>query len=162
MFNAETHFISKVKNNLDGPTDDLRVWLGNTTYSKLTTKRVKEPKLPYKNLSPTAIEQLNVIFTTYFRQLRQEHNKASMLSIIYNLELMGVEISPIPHTDSDISLNTLPKGILVNETLNTMAIAMNGIVKIYPKKMYNYLIYIENSTYFIIGSALKLDRRYNK
>ncbi|KAI5188973.1 hypothetical protein NEMIN01_0237 [Nematocida minor] len=165
MFNAEKHFLSKTSQSTSEEIDTggIRVWLGNTPYSKPPKKSApKEPVFPYKNITEKVASDLHSLFLDFIEKVRKESANSSLTSILYKMELLGALVSPIHHREECSSDALLKSGIVVNETKNTLAIAFKGAVKIYPKAMHNFVLHIRSAKYFIIGPALKLERRFSK
>lgn len=165
MFNAERHFMSKINSSSSSKleTNQLRIWLGNTPYVNSNKKKsVKEPQFPYKYITKEVANNLHRLFAAFIEKVKKENINSSIINILYRMELVGVLIAPISHKEKNMQSETFKKGILINETKNTLVIAFDGAVKIYPKAMYNFIIFIENSKYFIIGPGLKVERRYGK
>ncbi|KAI5144628.1 hypothetical protein NEPAR04_2170 [Nematocida parisii] len=164
MFNAETHFLSKQKSKKDETIgESLHIWLGNTPYlHKSRCPTPKEPKFPYDHITDESAEELHQLFTEYIKQLKTENKSVAIISVLYKMELIGVHISPIKHKQNILDASSLKRGVLVNETKNTLAIVYGGSVKVFPKAMYNFIIYVDGAKYFMIGMGLKSERRYSK
>lgn len=165
MFNPEAHFLrgyrgesSPEETQSAKPT---KVWLGNTAYTRKKKERRASEKMNYGNISVSIAKQLNVMFSRYLKQLLETSLKTPIISVLARIELIGVEASPLKHNTNPLT-HLYPTGIVVNETKNTLAISINGIVKVFPKSMYNFFIYAEGRKYFLIGPALRSDRRYTK
>lgn len=164
MFNAETHFFSKApKDASTSSNKDLKVWLGNTPYITPSVPHLSSEKMKYTNISLDVAKELNAMFNTNISQILKKPLNISLLSILSKMELIGALCSPLKHKEKiDPSFVGYSTGIIVNETKNTLAISINGVVKIFPKAMYNYFIYVEEKKYFLIGPALKIERKYTK
>lgn len=163
MFNPLEHYLSKMPADKQQATDprDLKIWLGSTAYSqKEKDREVSEHRMIYNNITASTAEELSLLFSKHLQKIIAENSGVSFLSLLHHIELAGVHISAIPHTACFTGKEAFPKGILINETKNTLAIFLGSTVKIFPKAMYNFLLYIDNRKYFIIGPALKHTRKY--
>ena len=160
MFNAETHFLSRCKKeNASSDLPNMNVWLGNTSYTRARKEELSSEKMKYVNISLDVAKQLHSMFSAHVRDILSSSLKVSMLALLAKIELIGAEASPLRHC---VPEKEHSKGIIVNETKNTLAISINGVVKIFPKSMYNFFIYVEGKTYFLIGPALRIERKYAK
>ncbi|EHY65424.1 hypothetical protein NERG_01870 [Nematocida ausubeli] len=165
MFNAEKHFLSKQKksSNSEANPRTLQIWLGNTPHTqKSKVPQTKEPEFPYKNITEKSAQELQMLFLKYIQQMKAENRNTAMVGALYKMELIGAPISAIKHREDITEKESLRKGVVVNETKNTLAIAYAEAVKIFPKAMYNFIIYVDGAKYFIIGAGLKSERRYAK
>lgn len=163
MFNPFEHYLSKMppERAQNERTKELRLWLGNSSYDRPKKNReVSEHRMIYEKITAATAEELSGLFERHLQKIMKENATASFMSLLGAIELIGVQVSPISHQLSYTGKETLPRGILVNETKNTLAIFLNGAVKVFPKAMYNFLLYIDQRQYFIIGPALKHTRRY--
>ncbi|KAI5189738.1 hypothetical protein NECID01_0644 [Nematocida sp. AWRm77] len=140
---------------------DLKIWLGSTAYvQKEKDREVSEHRMIYSKITASTAEELSLLFTTHLRKIIAENSGVSFLSLLHHIELAGVRISAIPHTALFTGKEVFAEGILINETKNTLAVFLGSTVKIFPKAMYNFLLYIDTRKYFVIGPALKHTRRY--
>ncbi|KAI5171687.1 hypothetical protein NEFER03_0992 [Nematocida sp. LUAm3] len=169
MFNAEAHFLSKYKNSAPLREGSLNLWLGNSSYQHKKKSKDRSEKMTYTNISYDIAIQLNELFSEHFNRVIHSSSSVPILSIISRMELLGAYIIPVPHKNPEdisdiVKQNQSPhtRGILINETKNTMAIYTRGLVKIFPKAMHNYIIWADNEPYFLIGSNLRCDRKYGK
>ncbi|KAH9386298.1 uncharacterized protein NEMAJ01_1194 [Nematocida major] len=165
MFDAEGHFLSKIKSSStdSADTSKLRIWLGNTPYVHPGQKPLpREPRFPYTRITEEAAAHLHELFLAFIQRMKSESPSTPMASLVYKVELVGARVSPVSHASRQRSAGPLDSGILVNETKNTLAIAHKGAVKIYPKAMFNFIIHLGSEKYFAIGPGLKSERRYSK
>jgi len=167
MFNAEQHFLSKVPKSKKGPLSakDMKIWLGNTAYSAPSRAvQESESKMRYSNITHRASEELHALFTKHVRNTVKEDGALSFMAVLSTMELIGAQISPISHREesSKVEEQRRERGVLINETKNTLAIFIRDSVKIFPKAMYNFILHIEGSRYFVIGPALRSERRFGK
>lgn len=165
MFNAEKHFLSKAPKHSSSKLEanGLRIWLGNTPYIKKSTKNtLKDPVFPHKVIPEETASDLHQLFLDFIQKAKKESTCGILPILLYKMELTGALVSPIHHRTEYDPEAALEKGVLVNETKNTLEIAFHGRVKMYPKAMHNFILYIEGMRYFIIGPALKLERRFSK
>ncbi|KAI5185512.1 hypothetical protein NEHOM01_0871 [Nematocida homosporus] len=160
MFNAEAHFLSRSSTQPNSENKDMTVWLGTTAYEHPPKKKNRSEKADYENITWAVAQQLNQHFTNYIAQMVKQTTNMSLLALLSKTELMGALASPVPHAAPQEDPERT--GIIVNETKNTLAISINGVVKIFPKAMYNFFLYVENKKYFFIGPAMKIDRKYTK
>lgn len=165
MFNAEKHFLSKVQKGSTKKIEEgsLRIWLGNTSFVSPNKKATsKIPAFPRKTISEKAVSDLHQLFVDFVQKAKKESSCEVASIILYKMELLGALVSPIQHSVGYDPERTLEKGVIVNETKNTLEIAFHGKIKIYPKHMHNFILYVENRKYFVIGPSLKIKRRFSK
>lgn len=146
-FSAEAHFESKIK---QGSIKDQSVLRFGATplepkkfHSEKGLRRIAKDRFSYESF-----QAINQMHTEYLRELKGHLPPKAFLDVIYKAELTGALIQIAGK-----------EGIVVEERRNSLCVIFVGnVIKIYPKKIWDFKLIFDGVRYLFFSEGLKKGR----
>jgi len=147
-FNVEAHYESKIKK---GSIKDQGSVLRFTRMPFEPKKKEIQKglrKIATERFKYSDFEDINKLHLEYLQELRGGLSSSAFMDILYKAELTGAKIEIAGRT-----------GFVLEERKNSLFVIFPGnLVKIYPKKLWDFSLEFEGIKYLFFSEALKKGR----
>lgn len=147
-FSAESHFESKIKRgSIRNQSTVIRFTPQPFEPNKHTTVKGLR-RICCDRFSFTDFEKINEMHTEYLRRLKGSCTPQAFLDVLYKAELTGTRIK----IDKK-------EGFIVEERRNSIFVIFeSNKIKIYPKKVWDFILMFDGVEYMFICESLKKNR----
>lgn len=149
-FSAEEHYELKIK---QGSIRSQSVYLRfgkNEPKKKIINKEKGFKRIIKDNFKFEDFVEINDLHTKYLDNLKGQFHPTAFQEILYKAELTGAKI--------EIAQK---EGYIIEERKNTLTVIfMNDIIKVYPKKVFDFSLKHQGVKYMFYSNALKGGRLY--